>query len=457
MASCIEDGFTTSPSDQPVFSTDTVDLGVVFTDEPTPTARFTVHNPHSKSLSISDIHISGTNADCFRVNVDGISGSTFSGVEIRGKDSIFVLVEATLPPNASTLPVAVEASLDFTTNGAVRSVVLTASGQNVKRLRGHITDADMHLTAEVPYQIYDSLVVSAGTTLAIDPGAVLCFHDKAMLIVRGTLVAEGTVDEPITMTGDRTGNVVGDISFDIMSRQWQGVFFTATSQACSLAYVDLKNTVQGLTIAGNEENTPDLSLLNCRLHNSAGNVVESYHARLRASGTEFAEGGEGLVWLHGGDARFEQCTFANNYLFAVIGGPAIGFSHVSADEKTGFDDASGLPYLKAEIVNSIIYGLGADISHGDLEGTDVYLRRCLLKSAGENDDNFIDCLWDVDPLYYTVRNDYFFDYRLQPESPAIAAGDAALNTPAAATDRYGLDRGAVPDLGAYVYTPPVEE
>ena len=39
--SCIEDGFTTSPSDQPVFSTDTLDLGDLFTLGPSPTARFT--------------------------------------------------------------------------------------------------------------------------------------------------------------------------------------------------------------------------------------------------------------------------------------------------------------------------------------------------------------------------------------------------------------------------------
>ncbi|MDE5633197.1 MAG: right-handed parallel beta-helix repeat-containing protein, partial [Muribaculaceae bacterium] len=44
--SCIEDGFTTSPSDQPVFSTATLDLGDLFTLGPSPTARFTVYNRH---------------------------------------------------------------------------------------------------------------------------------------------------------------------------------------------------------------------------------------------------------------------------------------------------------------------------------------------------------------------------------------------------------------------------
>lgn len=135
LASCIEDGFSTSPSDQPSFSTDTLHMGVIFTEEPSPTNRFMVYNPHTKSLSISDIRLSGENARYFRVNVDGISGESFSNVEIRSKDSIYVFVEATLPEVNASVPTAIEAKLDFTTNGAVSSVVLRADAQNVRRLR----------------------------------------------------------------------------------------------------------------------------------------------------------------------------------------------------------------------------------------------------------------------------------------------------------------------------------
>ncbi|MEE0974753.1 MAG: hypothetical protein UH853_03460 [Muribaculaceae bacterium] len=50
-----------------------------------------------------------------------------------------------------------------------------------------------------------------------------------------------------------------------------------------------------------------------------------------------------------------------------------------------------------------------------------------------------------------------FDYRLKNESPAVAAANSALTLPEAATDWYGLSRGSMPDLGAYVYTPAEEE
>ena len=74
---CIEDGISTSAADQPAFSTDTLKMGVVFTDEVTMTHRLTVYNRHSKGMLISDIHLEGEGARDFRINVDGATGETF--------------------------------------------------------------------------------------------------------------------------------------------------------------------------------------------------------------------------------------------------------------------------------------------------------------------------------------------------------------------------------------------
>ena len=455
LAGCIEDSFSTSPSDQPAFSVDTLDFGTVFTDEVTPTRRFVVYNHASKSISISDISVSGADAGCFRLNVDGISGESFSQVDIRGKDSIFVFVEATLPERSGSGN-AYSAQIDFTTNGVRQSLPVEAFGQNVVRLRGHIVSANERFNSDRPYQIYDSLVVAEGATLRIAAGTRLCFHDKAALIVRGRLVCDGTAEKPIVMGGDRTGNVVTDISFEIMSRQWDGVYFTMSSHNNKLSHTEIRNTSAGVVIAGtggaDYEGRPQLELVNCILTNSGDYALYTYHSGVKAVGCQFSEASLGLVALIGGNHIFNHCTFANNYLFTVIGGPAVQFSHLSSDEKTGFDDGSGLPYVKADISNSILYGLGTEVSHGDLTGTDVYIRRCLMKSEGTDDDNFINCIWNEDPLYYTVREDYIFDYRLKPESPAIGSADPQLTLPAASKDFYGLPRGSQPDLGAIVFT-----
>ncbi|MDE5595828.1 MAG: hypothetical protein K2I89_09695, partial [Muribaculaceae bacterium] len=424
-------------------------MGVVFTEQKTTTHRFSVSNPASKSLAISHIGLSGDAAEYFRLNVDGFSGREFNNVEIRGKDSIFVFVEATLPTANADLPVEMNAFVDFTTNGVSRSVVLSALGQDVIRLNGLIVDNDTHFDSAKPYQIFDSLVVAQGATLTLAPGTRLLFHDSAYLAVDGTLISDGTVEQPVILSGDRTGNVVTDISFDLMSRQWKGVIFGAGSKNNDLRHTEIKNTNFGVIVDGEEAASAETSLVltNCRLHNSGATVLTAYHADIDAVGCEFAEGSEGLVTLVGGSHSFNHCTFANNYLFTAISGPAIAFSHFNGET----DDQSQRPYLTANIDNSIIYGLGQDLSHGDFTDTEIFIRNCLMKSEGNDDDNFLNCIWGEDPLYYTVRSEYLFDYRLKADSPAIGAADASLSSPRSSYDAYGNARGAQPDLGAYVY------
>lgn len=456
---CIEDGFTASPSDQPVFSTDTLNMGMIFTEQPSTTHRFTVINPASKALNISKISLSGDNAGLFRLNVDGFSGREFSDVEIRAKDSIYVFVETTLPANNRNVPVEVEAHLDFLTNGVTNSVVLTAQGRDVKRLRALEIAEDTRLTADIAYQIFDSLVVKPGATLTVDPGVEMFFHDAAQMVVHGTLKAIGAQGNEIVMQGDRTGNVAADISFDLMSRQWDGLWFTSTSRDNELSYTHLCNTSYGVAVDGSEATEPvELTMINSRLRNSGDFGLRMIHANLRAYGCEIAEAAYGALMLYGGEHTVNQCTLSNYYLFAAIGSPilTLGWTKNGDDYFEATDADLGKPFTKAEICNTIIYGLGKDISHGDLTDTDVYLRRCLLKSEGTDDANFLECVWGQDPLFRTVREDYYFDYRLQEGSPAIAAADATLVAPQSATDRLGNQRGQEPDLGAYVYTVEVQ-
>jgi hypothetical protein len=447
LESCIEDGVSTSSGDQPTFSVDTLKLGTVFTGQGSTTHRFVVYNRHDKVINIGHIALRDTQQGIFRLNVDGQSGNEFDNVEVRPNDSIYVFVEATAPTNGRSGVLEVSNIVDFTTLGVTRSVVLTADGVDVTQLRGVTVDEHIHLTSEYPYQIFDSLVVAEGVTLTIEAGATLYFHDSAELIVRGSLVAEGTAEQPVELIGDRLGNVAASIPFELMSGQWGGVYFAPTSHDNELRHASIRNTSWGVavdSVAGSVDR-PSLTLVNCQLHNSAGYVLQSAHSALKLVGTELSDASSGVAYVRGGSLVMNHCTLANYYLFTAIGGPALEMSHVDAET----DDGSGLPYLSADISNTVFYGLGSELSHGDLTGRDVMLRRCLLKSAGSDDDNFINCLWDADPLYYTVREDYLFDYRPQEGSPVIGAADASLTSPLAATDRYGVARGAHPSIGAY--------
>ena len=438
MQSCIEDGFDTSPSAQPVFSVDTLDMGWTFTGQSTPTHRFTVHNRNSKLINISSIRLADeTMNGMFRLNVDGFSGREFTDVEIRPNDSIYVFVEATLEPNATPTLTDVTARLNFLTNGVESSVILLARGQNVERRSAYTVTSDEVWDATIPWQIFDSLTVAPGATLTLRPGVSMHFHDGAKMKVYGSLVTEGTPEAPVTFGGDRTYNVVGDIPFDLMASQWLGLKFCADSRGNRLSHTVIKNTVAGVQADDGSE----VTMLNCRLRNSSTVPLSTRNADITLIGTEVAEGSAGLFEMEGGNITANHCTFANYYLFTAISGAALKFIHT--------EEGDLLPGLKADFMNCIIYGLGGDLSEGDLTGTGVTLRNCVLKSEGSDDDNFINCIWDTDPVYATVRSDYYFDYRLKSESPVIGAADPSLTLPEAAEDFYGTPRLPAPSPGAY--------
>lgn len=439
--SCIEDGYTTSASSQPAFSADTLDMGTYFTGQLTPTARFVVHNRHDKVLNISNVTLREGDAGAFSVNVDGLAGTQFANVEIRPNDSIYVFVKATLPVNSSPELTEVKGHLDFLTNGVTSTVVLRAAGQDVERRSAVEITADERWGAQYPYQIFDSLVVREGATLRLDPGVRLHFHDGAYLRVYGSLVTEGTPEALVEMTGDRTDNVVGDISFDLMASQWQGLHFAPQSRGNRLSHTVVRNTVEGVMA----DSLSAVEMVNCRLRNSAGMALTTRHASVRLIGCEIADASYGAMLMHGGEVTANHCTFANYYLFTAPRGAIVQFGHYNAES----DDGSGMPYLKADISNSIAYGLGTDFSEGDFTGTDVFVRSCVLKSAGSDDDNFIGCLWDTDPSFATVRNDYYFDYRLKDDSPALQHADPSLTLPEAALDLYGTPRLPAPRPGAF--------
>lgn len=448
VTACISDDFTTSPSVRLRFSTDTVSFDTVFTDIGTPTARLKVYNPEKKSVNISSIRFRDADSP-FTLNVDGVSGYDFSNVEIRGGDSIFIFIECYLPENGDARPFRVSDELLFSLNGNEQKVTVEAYGQNVTRLRNAVVERDMTLTADRPYVVFDSLTVRPGATLRIEPGARVLFHDKAALVVEGTLEAVGAPGKMIDMRGDRLDNVLPDVGYDILSGQWRGVRFAPGSFGNRMEYVDLRSTSEGVRIDSTANtDRQKLTLVNSWLHNSESTVLSSKYAKVDAYGCVFSEAADAVVSLTGGRHSFSQCTLANYYLFSVISQPLLSLFHLLPEEAA----QNSLPLMEASFDNCIIYGLASDINTGNLEGANVFLRHTLLKSAGNNDDNFLDCLWDTDPMFETIREDYYFNYRLKEDSPAIGAGDPALVAPGTLRDMDGTERmpgGRRPALGAY--------
>lgn len=448
---CISDSFTTSPSDVLSFSTDTVSFDTVFTELGTPTARLKVYNRASKSLNISSIRFASAETP-FTLNVDGQSGTSFSDVEIRGGDSIFVFIECYIPELDKNSPQLMEDRLEFITNGVTQNVVVEAWGQNVTRLKALSVTDELTLTAERPYVVLDSLYVAPGAKLKVEAGANLLFHDGAALTVAGTIEAIGAPGKMINMRGDRIDNVLPNVSYDILAGQWRGMRILPESFGNRLEYVDMRSTKIGLQVDScGDLSRQKLLLVNSWLHNSQANAIEVRYAWVDAYGCVFSEAAESAVYLAGGKHEFVQCTLSNYYLFVYPTLPLLWLDHCLPEASA---DNATQPLMEASFRNCIFYGLPADINEGDLTGSNVYLEYCSLKSPGTDDENFLFCLWDTDPLFLTVRSDYYFNYHVAEDSPVIGKGNAGYVTPLCAEDMDGVNRlsstpNGQPTLGAY--------
>jgi hypothetical protein len=413
-----------------------------------------VYNHSKKQISISSIKVAGDAAKGhFHLNVDGIRGDEFHNVEIRGNDSIYIFIEAYIDEMEQDEPTLLEDRLIFETNGKTQYVLLSAWGQDVIRIKGDTISRNTRFTADKPYLIYDTMYVAPNATLTLDAGTTLLFHDKAAMRCAGRMLANGTAEGPITFRGDRLDRIVGETSFDIMSGQWGGIIFTPPTMGNVLKHVIMKGSSIGMHCSayGDTVNCA-LKLVNCVLTNSASTCLATATCYVQAIGTEISDAAEEVAYFAGGKVMASQCTFANNYLFKVPSLPIVNIFDVEYSDGT-------IGKIKAYFDNCILYGLAPELNESDLDEFNVFMRYCLFKSNGEDDAHFINCIWEGDPMFLTVRDDHFFDYRLDNESDAIGKGNPALCPAEARYDRYGNDRlaGGAVDLGAYVWVPVPEE
>ncbi|MDE5998428.1 MAG: hypothetical protein K2G77_09500, partial [Muribaculaceae bacterium] len=282
----------------------------------------------------------------------------------------------------------------------------------------------------------------------LSPGTQLLFHDKGMLQVDGRLLALGDVGKKVSLRGDRLDNVLPDTGYEILAGQWQGIRFGAESFDNRMEYVEMQSTVHGVVVDScGVTDRNKLTLFNSWLHNSQGNVLRSEHAWVDAYGCCLSDAGEATVYLRGGVHNFVQCTMANNYLFAISPESILTLSFLSREESSGIAN----PLMKANFNNCIIYGITSSLTPGDLDGTEVYMRNVLIGEGGSDDNHFISCLWDENPEFETIRDEYIFNYRLKEDSPAIGAGNPAYVIPECLFDIDGVDRleWGNPALGAY--------
>ena len=240
---CNDEYFSTNPKYKLEFSTDTLTFDTVFTTLGSATSKILVYNRNNVALRISHIGIAGGKNSSFRINVDGSSSADnqFKNIEIRAKDSLYIFMTVNVNPTNVNSPV-IEDSLTFQTNGVNQNIKLQAFGQNMIPLKNKRFLNDTTLNDNLPYIIYDSLVISSNKTLTLQPGCKLYFHNNANLIIHGNLSAIGTAEKPIVMRGDRLDKIkfVDPVPYNLISGQWGGVYLLGDEGNHVLKHVNMK-------------------------------------------------------------------------------------------------------------------------------------------------------------------------------------------------------------------------
>lgn len=448
--SCEKEDFVTDSSAKLSFSTDTVLFDTVFTTIGSVTKKFTVRNPHDTKIQISDIRLAGGENSDYRLNINGIQSHKMTNVELAGNDSMFIFVEVTVDPTNQNNPMVIKDSVVFETNSNTQDVKLVSWGQDMHLIKGEILSTDTW-QADKPYLIYNSALVDTGATLTIEAGAKIHFHRNSRFYVAGTVLADGTKEEPIVFQGDRLGSDYEDVP-----GQWDGIWLMAGSKDNMMDYVEIKNAIIGLQVdtLGNST-APTLSISNSRIKHMTYAGIYAQGTNIKAYNCVIGDcGNYALALTLGGNYEFYHSTIGNYWYGSTRNTPSVVLNNYYTDTNGNVVNR-GLE--KAVFGNCIIYGnkkneIGFDHKPGEI--FNFTFDHSLLKIDPETDtssDHYNSILMNKDPRFVSTNE---HNLRLDTLSPAVDRGRPIYGEEFP-FDLEGDSRitDEAPDMGAYERTP----
>lgn len=354
------DSFTSDRTSTLNFSTDTIQFDTLLTTVPSSTKVLTIFNRGDKGLRISEIWLEKGTDSPFRVNIDGQDMSRsatnrVSDFEVRRRDSIIVRLEVTLPEFRSDDPQEVKDALVFhLESGIEQRIPLLVVGRDAFFLQARTLLNDTTISARRPVVVYDSLVVAPAATLTLAAGAQLYFHEGAGLTVHGRLLAQGTLEQPVVLRGDRTDHMFDYLPYDNLPDRWGGVVFAPESMGNELNYLDLHGGGFGIRCDSSSLDERKLLLTNSVVHNLGGHGLELHHSRVEVANSQVSNTLGHCVYQLGGDVSFLHCTLAQFYPLSASRGNAL--------QLTCFEPAGGhTPLLRADYLNCVITGYADDV------------------------------------------------------------------------------------------------
>ena len=447
ISSCKKESFITSTDALLRTSVDTLHYDTVFTSAGSITQSFKIFNPNNQKLKLSNVQLMGGSTSFFKINVDGVSGTSFNDVEINANDSVYVFALVTINPNAANLPFIVKDSIRINYNGNVKFVQLDAFGQNANFLRNRRITTDSTWNNTLPFVILGSLTIDSAKTLTIRKGTKIYCNANAPIIVNGTLKAIGEKFDStrIKFAGDRL-----DEPYKNFPGSWPGIYFNRSSKDNVLQYCILRNAYQGVIVQSPAANSnPKLLMQECILDNIFDVAIGGSNTTIDVRNTLISNCGYNMFITAGGTYNLNHCTlvsYGNNYLQHK--NPVLTISNIAGVNATN--------NLNCSIKNSIIYGDGGIVDDEisiTKQGTTTFITTFdnvlyKLKNADPATANFTgNKLRNILPNFDSVNtSSRFFNFRLRPTSQAINKG----NNTGLLFDLDGNNRNVgLPDLGCY--------
>ncbi|MBC7449244.1 MAG: hypothetical protein H7330_14425 [Hymenobacteraceae bacterium] len=271
-----EDIVTTNPGATLTASVETVRFDTVFTNRGSITKRFWVYNRNAKAVRVDEIGLAGkpSAVATFLLIINGRETTILRNFELRGKDSVLVLVKVTIDPTAVDTVFLVPDSVLLRANGTTRYVRLRAYGENARYYDAPPGFAPVIACGDTwtdrrPIVLLKTAIVDANCVLTIDPGTRVYLAKNASLLVRGRLRCGSLAPDakPVKFRGlrrddffDTTDPRYADLPLDLAKyantpAQWGAIILeeqpgSQLTQEDELFNTDIRNSTVGVFISG---------------------------------------------------------------------------------------------------------------------------------------------------------------------------------------------------------------
>lgn len=437
--SCREDFDYDPISSDLSFSRDTVSVDTVYNYSKSETYVLKVYNPENDNRVIPKIYLSRGEQSFFNINVDGKSGTSFTNVPIRKKDSLFIFIEISAK-EAQANPL-YDDEITFETTNSTKKIKLMSW---IEKAKIHPKDATI---TSANWNVNEAQVIDGNLTvtndLTIDKGAKVYFKKGASLTIasNASLTVNGALNEEVKFRSARHDN-----KYDSIPDQWNKIEL-ATNSTSKINYAKIIGANTGLHV-----NNAQLEISNSKIMNNQSYGILATNATIKGYNLVMNNSNLATFAIEaGGSYEFYHSTFANYFNFGTGVGPAYSL-HLSNVDK----DKNVSPLLKATFGNCIFYNQktpnaivldrndGAAFNY--LFDTNIIHNTDISTLDVATAPNFMASI-KMDPIFTNTAYNAN-KLAVKEDTPAKNAGKITY-AQVYPLDYNGVQRGTTPTIGAY--------